>query len=242
MTGSRRTRWLIGLAVAVPILAVAAGLVGRSLWWSLRPTPDFPTLAAAPDRSRVGTIAYIGPYPDDGCVWAVRAADGSARRVGCVDGSVGRLSWRADGRLEGTRFVRSARGDSEYRWVADVAGGGIEDVPGSRGAPSKGDTGSEPAGPNGERAVFRSARGRLTVTIIDRTGRRASTAVAAPDTYTFGQIAWSPDGAYLCVHDDLDRVLLITNEREPRILEVADHGWGPAVTAIDALAEPTGTP
>lgn len=242
MTGSRRRRWTIAAVVAVPILLIGGLLLGRSVWWSLRPTPDFPALASVPDATRAGTIAYIQAYPDDGCVWVARASDGERRRVGCVEGSVGNLTWRADGRLEGTRFVRTARGGPEDRWIADIPAGTIRDVPGSRQPPSKEPVPDDPAGPNGERASFRSTRGRLTVTITDAAGTRSSTSVAAPDTYTFGQTAWSPDGSYLAVHDDLDRVLLITTGAHPRILLVAKGGWGPAVTSIDVLAAPSTTP
>lgn len=235
MTGSRRRRWTIAAVVVVPILVIGGLLLGRSAWWSLRPTPDFPALASAPDPARTGTIAYIQAYPDDGCVWVARASDGERRRVGCVEGSVGSLAWRADGRLEGTRFVRTAQGGPEYRWIADIEEGTIHDIPGSRQPPSKEPVPENPAGPKGERASFRSTGGRLTVTITDADGARSSTSVAAPDTYTFGQTAWSPDGSYLAVHDDLDRVLLITTGARPRILLVAKGAWGPAITSLDVL-------
>lgn len=238
MTGSRRRTWTIVAVVVVPILLVGGVLLGRSLWWSLQATPEFPALASAADPSRAGTVAYIRAYPNDGCIWVVRASDGVRRRVGCVEGSVGSLAWRADGRLEGTRFVRTAKGGPEYRWIADVATGTIRDVPGSQRSPSKDPVPENPAGPNGERASFRSTGGRLTVTITDGAGKRTSTSVAAPDTYTFGQTSWSPDGSYLAVHDDLDRVLLITAGAQPRILLAAKGAWGPAITSVDVVAQP----
>lgn len=37
-TSKRRVR-IIAAAVAVPVLLVGAFLVGRSLWWGLRPIP-----------------------------------------------------------------------------------------------------------------------------------------------------------------------------------------------------------
>ena len=238
MARSKRRGWLIALTVVVPVVVLGGLLLGRSVWWSLRPTPDFPALTSDRDPARTGTIAYIQAYPDDGCVWVTRAATGARQRVGCVEGSIGSLSWRAGGRLEGTRFIRSAQGGAEYRWVADVASGRIADVPGSRRPPSKDPVPQNPAGPNGERASFRSTRGRLTVTITDGDGVRSSISVAAPDTYTFGQTAWSPDGSYLAVHDDLNRVLLITTGARLKILLVSEDAWGPAITGADVLATP----
>lgn len=235
MSATRRRGLIIGAAVALPLLLVAGFLLARSLWWSLRPTPGFPVLAEARDDTRVGTIAYVGAYPNDGCIWVARAAGGTARRVGCVRGSANDLAWRADGRLTGTRFVRSAEDGTTYRWIADLPAGTIRDVPGSRGAPSKGGASEEPVGPNGESVAFTSSRGRLTVTLKDGATIRTLVSVAAPDTYTFGQTAWSPDGSYFVVHDDLDRVLLITTTADPEVLVVGERGWGPAVSDAEPL-------
>jgi len=235
MSARTRRGLIIGAAIAVPLLLVGGILLGRSLWWSLRPTPEFPALAAARDDTRVGTIAYVGAYPNDGCIWVARAAGGAERRVGCVRGSANDLVWGADGRLTGTRFVRSAEDGTTYGWVVDLPAGTIRDVPGSRGAPSKGRASEEPVGPNGESVAFTSSRGRLTVTLEDGATTRTLVSVAAPDTYTFGQTAWSPDGSYFVVHDDLDRVLLITTAADPEVLVVGERGWGPAVTDAEPL-------
>jgi hypothetical protein len=233
-TSKRRVR-IIAAAVAVPVLLVGAFLVGRSLWWGLRPIPEFPALATARDDTRTGTIAYVAAFPDDGCIWVVRAAGGSPRRVGCVRGSADGLRWRADGRLEGNRFVRTAEGGPTYRWIADVAERTIRDVPGSGRTPSKDGAGEEPVGPNGETVAFSSSRGRLTVTLTRGGTSRTLVSVGAPETYTFGQTAWSPDGSYFAVHDDLDRVLLVTTGADPEVLVVGEGGWGPAVTDAEPL-------
>lgn len=62
-------------AVVVVALVVGGFLLGRGLWWSLRPTPDFPSLVDARDPSLRGTVAFLKPFPNE-CISLV-AASGS---------------------------------------------------------------------------------------------------------------------------------------------------------------------
>jgi len=93
-----RRRLIIGVVAAV--LVVGGFFFGRALWWSLRPTPDFPSLAADPDESLVGTVAFIRPFPEDDRLLLVTTADDSTTRV-LVDGGFGQAI-TADQVLGGT--------------------------------------------------------------------------------------------------------------------------------------------
>jgi hypothetical protein len=240
-TSSRRRRWWIAAAVVVPLLLVGGLLLARELRREFGPVPSFPALTEQSDPGRVGTIAFIGAYPEDGCVWVAPASGViRLRKVGCVRGSVGSLAWRDDGTLEGTRFIRSAQGGSETRWIADVRTGTITDVPGSEQPPSKIPVSDAPRGPNGEVLEFSHRGDDMVVRLRTGSGSRTLATFAAPTRYTLGQVAWSADGSYAAVHDSTDRVLLITTGADPQVLLVADRAWAPAVTDAEPLSTTTG--
>ena len=230
---SRKRTVAILLPIAM-VLLIGGFFLGRSLWWSVRPAPDFPSLATTPDPGRRGTVAYIKPYPHDNCVFVVAASGGPPKEVGCVEGAATDLRWLPDGRLEGSRFERGPGMTVNRRWIADVRAGTIEDVPNSESPPMK-DLPESVPGPHGEEVVATSARGRLTVTLRSDEGTRTLLSVDAPETYTLGQPAWSPDGTWFVVKDDLDRLLLVTTADPSQTSELVDGGWGQAATDADLL-------
>ena len=89
------------------------------------------------------------------------------------------------------------------------------------------------AGPRGEKVTTNTDNGRLVMKMSDQAGTRTLLSVAAPDTYTFGQPTWSPDGEWFIVKDDLDRLLLVTTADPSRIRVLTSGGYAPAVSAVE---------
>lgn len=233
-TRPRRRGAIAAVLVAVAVVVVVGGFFfARSLWWSLRPTPEFPSLVTEPDESLVGTVAFIRPFPEDDCVWIVAAAGGKPEQVACIDGGAGELEWLADGRLQSTRYEGGEGTSDTGRWIIDVPTGDVEEVPADE-IPPRG----EPApvlGPDGEQVESVTSRGRLTMTMTLGDEVRTLLSVAAPDTYTFGSPAWSPYGEWFVVKDDLDRLLLVTTGDDSSTRVLVDGGYGQAVTSGQIL-------
>jgi hypothetical protein len=232
-TGRRRVPvWI--LAGAAVLVVVGGFFIARSLWWSLRPTPEFPSLVAQPDDSLVGTVAFIRPFPENDCVWIVAAAGGEPQELACIDGGAGSLEWLPDGRLQSTRYQGGEGTSDTGRWVIDVTTGEVETVPADE-IPPQGEPPTTVVGPDGERVETVSERGRLTMTMTVADETRTLLSVGAPDTYTFGQPVWNPDGEWFVVKDDLDHLLLVTTADDSTTRVLVEGGYGQAVTSDQIL-------
>jgi hypothetical protein len=218
------------------LVLVGGFFFGRALWWSLRPTPEFPALADNPDPTLQGTVAFWKPYPDDDCVYLVAASGGTPIELTCfedADAGGGELVWLRDGRLQVTAYA----GDQEsaaVRKIVDVETGEVEEVPTDE-IPERSDPPTEVPGPNGEVVTSSSSRGNLTVSLTADQGTRTLLSVGAPETYTFGPPAWSADAGWFVVKDDLDRLLVITTSEPSQTRVLVDGGWGAAVTDADLI-------
>lgn len=236
---SGRRRVVVGALVGVALVAAVGGFfVARSLWWSLRPTPEFSSLVAEPDESLVGTVAFIRPFPENDCVWIVAAAGGKPEKVACIDGGAGSLEWLPDGRLQATRYEGGEGTSGTGRWIIDVTTGEVESVPRDE-IPPRVEPPTTVLGPDGEQVKTVSERGLLTVTMTGGDDTRTLLSVAAPDTYTFGQPAWSPDGEWFVVKDDLDRLLLVTTADDSTTRVLVEGGYGQAVTSEQVHKDPS---
>ena len=236
---SGRRRVVVAVVVGVALVVAVGGFfVARALWWSLRPTPEFSSLVAEPDESLVGTVAFIRPFPKDDCVWTVAAAGGEPEEVACIEGGAGALEWLPDGRLQSTRYKGGEGTSDTGSWIIDVATGEVEEVPADEIPPR-----TEPptvVGPDGERIETRSERGRLTMTMTAGGETRTLLSVPAPDTYTFGQPVWSPDGEWFVVKDDLDHLLSVTTADDSTTRVLVEGGFGQAITG-DQVRQDTGS-
>ncbi len=229
-----RSRTLMILAVVAALMLVGGFFFGRALWWSLRPTPTFSSLAEHPDRSLHGTIAYIAPYPHDNCIRVVAASGATSKQVACVDGAAGELEWLPDGRLQSTRYKGGEGTADTKRWIINVDTGAVETIPKEK-IPPRTDAPTVVVGPDGERVTTKSSRGRLTTTLTTGQGTRTLLSVGAPDTYTFGPPVWNRDGSWFVVKDDLDRLLLVTTADPSRTRVLVKGGYGQAITDTDPL-------
>jgi len=228
---------LVGVAVVV---LIGGFFFGRALWRSVfQPTPKFESLATKPDSALRGTVAFQRPPFGNGCVWVVAASGAKPKKVACVEGHAGDLTWLADGRIQATRY-KGGEGTGDTRsWILNVSTGAVENVPRDQIPPRK-NTPEVIAGPRGERVTTKSENGRLTMKMSDQTGTRTLLSVGAPDTYTFGQPTWSPDGEWFIVKDDLDRLLLVTTADPSRTRVLIDGGYTPAVAADEDPSNPGG--
>jgi hypothetical protein len=219
------------ILLVIGLVSVVGGvLVARNPWFGLKPTPEFAALAEQPDRSLVGTVAYIESGSAQGCVSIVSAAGTPTEQLQCFDNSPQALVWLPDGRLEVSGYGKVEDPDDGWCTIIDVATGTTEEVPQAeipQQAPS-----IHTQGPNGERIDSTTENGQLRVTLMDASGTRELLSVGAPTTYT---LAWNPDGTWFVVKDDLDQILLITPE-DPSVTRVlVQGGFAQAATDLEVV-------
>lgn len=236
----RRTRWVLGAAVAIAavlavvLITVVVQVVTASRWTP----PEFGSLAAQPDPTLQGTVAYFAAGPR--CVRVVAAAGQPEKDVLCVGDQVTttggdkgapgatfptkemgpQLIWRPDGRLEVTMFLLADPGANPssglqlapgWQKVIDVTTGEVQDVPPA-------DLPSEPAllpaptvNAAGERVDTVNADGQTAVVLDAGAGARTLLSFpAAPPSanYQFGPAFWAPSGDWIAAGDG--RILIIT--------------------------------
>lgn len=218
---------LVGLVVALVGIAFGGGN-GGSIF---TPMPTYPSLAAHPDPSLRGTVAYnaLATGSKEGkklaCVAVVAASGGTPKKVFCAQQpkSMGAaLVWLSDGRLQATSLDQD-----HWRKVIDVATGAVSDVPWSKpSVPSL----EGVRGPHGERVTTSTTFGRLHLDVTSGSTTRTLLSVNVPRDYSMNSLAWSPDGSYLVVEDSASRLLVITTGAHPTTRMLLDGGTGPAVT------------
>jgi len=229
----RSRRWLVAVGVAV-VLVVAGIFVVASIVDMSR-VPEFPSLAARPDPSLAGTVAYLD-WSRPACVRVVDAAGGPTKVLGC-DGNY--LEWLDDGRLLVLRYDQPAGPETQTPTggtILDVAAGTNEQVP-LEDIPPRMPEGPDPAvGPNGERITVVGRDGEVEVLLDDGSGTRRLLSAQGGSAYEMGVQAWSPDGEWVLLSDSAARLLLVTTD-EPSETRVLAEGFGNgvAVTGEDAF-------
>ncbi len=232
MKDLRKQRWF--LAVVLPPVLFGAYVFGRSLWWELRPYPDFPSLIKNPDSNLTGTVAFFDSFPDN-CLHVIAASGGSSRKVKCLKGET--ATWLLDGRVQVTSYAQRNKDSDDERFIVDVQTGKTTSVP-SGSIPPWSET-VQVQGPNGEWVRTVSRRGNITLFLKDMNGERSLFSVRAPTSYTLGYPSWSPTGEWFVVKDGLDRLLLITTDVTPTARILAKNAWGQGVSGINFISENT---
>lgn len=233
----RRWPWVVVPVAVISILAV--GWVVLTRFGDTRSVPSFPSLAEQPDRSLLGTVAYVAP---NGCVHLVAAAGSPSKEVYClpeedmsqaprVGKEVGpQLVWLPDGRLEITvfRMDPSAMKESEtapgliagWQKILDVRTGDVEDVP-AGDVPSEPNLSTEPTlSPDGEQIVVTSdaLSGKVEVVLRSEAEERTLLDVRGPAKYMYGMRAfWAPNWQWIAADDG--RILVITTD-DPSLTRV----------------------
>jgi hypothetical protein len=237
-------RWgrsvLIGAAgVVVLVVAVLAVVVVRSLTVH---EPSFPSLAAHPDPSITGTVAYVDAASE--CVHVVAAAGAPDKQVYCLPPFVPaksptegkqsgpQLRWLSGGRLEVTMF-RAYMGKDQpptygpgWQKVVDIRTGAVTDTP-AASVPSTPDLTLQPAtNQRGQTLTSTSERGHVRIALTDSTGTRTLMEAHGPSDYTYSlrTAFWSPDGQWAAADDG--RILVVTTGARPvtRVLTGASKG------------------
>jgi hypothetical protein len=228
---TRRSRPLIVLAVSVAVaVVVAVVLVAVQLFqvvtWQ---RPEFPSLAANPDPSLHGTVAYLSDSTN--CVHVVAAAGRPDKEVYCLpeqDVKVAerlgkeqgpQLVWRDDGRLEVTMFrMTDPPGPSfnpGWQRIVDVRTGAVEDVP-AADVPTDANRGTHPmVNAAGQELELTSADGDVELTLVDDAGSRTLLSVDGnPEAgYRVPAAFWAPDGTWVAADDG--RILVIVPSDPP---------------------------
>ncbi len=250
-TRSKRRFWIGGgVVLLVLLLLVLVGVVGVAVFHGQesRPVPKFASLAAQPDPSLQGTVAYTtGP---DRCVRIVAAAGQPSRDVIClgplrldpaVAEKVGKemtspqLVWRADGRLEITGLLMQIGPQTKgttpiYRagWqkIVDVRTGTVSDVPASE-LPGEPDQGTHPTvSPSGQRITWTSngMTGEVKVMLTDATGTRPLLSAHGPGEYGYAlySVFWAPNWQWIAADDG--RILVVTPGTPPVTRVLVDGG------------------
>ncbi len=215
----------VAVAVVVVLVLVAVQLFQAASWRK----PDFPSLAANPDPSLHGTVAYLSDATN--CVRVVAAAGRPDKELYCLpepDMDVAKqlgkelgpqLVWRDDGRLEITMFrMTDPPGPSfnpGWQRIVDVRTGEVEDVP-AADVPSAANRQTHPmVNADGQELELTSADGDVELTRVDETGSRTLLAVDSnPEAgYHVPAAFWAPDGKWVAADDG--RILVIVPSDPP---------------------------
>ncbi len=223
------------VALVAVVVVVGGFFIVRALYWALlRPTPDFPSLATTPDPSLTGTVAFLKPG-DDRCVYVVAASGGEPEELACRDGLAGELAWRSDGHLQSTVYPGADSDDDPLSWIIDPATGDVEEVPIGDIPPYRDVPENAWPGPNGEEVTCKNGGGKLTLGLTVDGRSRTLLSTGAPSTYCMHLATWNADGSWFVVHDDAERLLLVTTADPSATRLLVDGGYWPAVTENELL-------
>ena len=140
----RRPAFIVGVVLLVAVMAFVAFAAVRDIRRHALPTPTFPSLAATPDASLHGTVAFISEAKREkdprrqACARVALATGAAARDVYCwpvAQPAQATAVWNDDGRLLVTSFREpQGEGSPEPEWAkyVDVETGRVEDVPADR--------------------------------------------------------------------------------------------------------------
>lgn len=223
-----RVRRRAGVAALGTALAVAA-----AVWaFGVAPLPDYPSLAARPDPSIPGRVAFVrwGERP---CVYVVPASGGDPRRLRCADeGRAGLVDWFGGpvGWTRDGRIVVQAFGPSGPRAIVLDSDSGrvLEriDVEEPLGEPVPSERAS--AEEDGARLFVNRASGAATLGIapVDASPREIAR-VSGPPAYAFLEARWSPDGEWILVRDSNQNLLVVRAREGAPLRLLADRVSGP---------------
>ena len=215
-----------GVSVALALVVVLGEFRGVTAG-----IPNFPSLAAHPDATLRGTVAFnrlpIGTPQGVklGCVDVVDASGANRRQLFCEPqpkAMDAELVWLGDNRLMATN-----RGQDHWRTIVDVLSATRTNAPWVK---PRGPAATLARGPQSQTLDATISRGRLRLTMRGDGTTRTLLDVAVPRYYTLEQVAWSPDGRWFVVQDSAARLLVVTTGTHPSTRMLIDGGTSAAVT------------
>lgn len=224
----RRTAVALGIAGAV-----VAGTVAVILVIGYTPLPAMPPLAADPDPSLPGTIAFVHGTWESPCIATVPAAGAPSVDLMC-DGMVPEgLAWTTEGDLAvaaGDEFARMSEGLG-VTVLDPVTGRAIDQV--NVAADPVGWAGDRAERPDGARLLASLARDGTAVLRVrwaDGTSDEVLR-VTGPRDYGFMFPQWSPDGDWVLAMDTRGRVFVVAPQGDagPRLVAETGGRDAPAV-------------
>ena len=233
----RKRRAFVWSGMAV----VASAVVALSVLRVDRP-PEYPSLAASPDNSIPGTVAYVYPVSDEGdCIYTVPAAGGEPKQIVCADREIKRFGWVSNGRI----LIRwKVAGEPFYVQIDAETGEQISSVPVAdvsktdrrRIDPAlnrwsdrkKRADGAVLRGNDYDVIVRYPEGGKKTILKRRDNGSNPYRSTRLrfldyrPNTYSFLDPRWAPDGEWVLVSDAAGRLLVVAADGDPsaRVLVV----------------------
>ena len=219
----RKQAWLAAAAVALAVCI--------AIWaFGVAPLPDYPSLAAAPDPSIPGQVAFVrwGERP---CVYVVPGRGGPERRLRCTDDEEdgedwfgGPIAWTRDGRV----VVQAYSPAGNRAIVLDPATGRVlERIPVQEPLAERAPPEAE-ARDDGARLLVNRSDGAATLGFAPRASSPREVArVGGPPAYRFGEARWSPDGEWILVRDSNQDLLVVRALEGAPLRLLADRVTGP---------------
>ena len=236
--GGDRTR--AALAAAGIALAVAAFVWG----FGVAPLPDYPSLAAHPDPSIPGRVAFLRWWAGPPCLYVVPAAGGEARRLRCTDDEADDPDWLGEpiGWTEEGLIVVHVFGPSGPRAVVLDHDTGrtverirIQEPLVARTLPS-----DRSVRADGARLLVRSSGRTATLGIAPPDGWPVEvTRVSGPPGFAFREALWAPDGEWILVRDSNQNLLVLPARENVRPRLLAERVSGPFAWHIPGTAAGT---
>lgn len=233
-----------GITVVVALFAfllIAGGVVSYFMFRNEREKPEFPSLQEAPDKTLVGTVAYVEAKTN--CIRLIALSGTASRQLYCIPAwsaeeakKLGKplppqLVWLADGKLEVTFFrmtdppgINVVKG---WQYVIDAVTGQLVNTP----------TAEVPSSPNLATHLTKNVMGEIVKFSSDAESGRVKVWVESPNgsmntvidergpgKYTYGMNAafWGPDNKTIFAEDG--RILVITPEADLTVRVLVEEG------------------
>ncbi len=224
---NRRVPLFVGVAL---VAVVAVGLFG---FWAFRhanASPEFASLADAPDTSLHGTVAYLD-WERDACLRVVPAAGGPVRTVTClagVNGGGSELGWLDDGRVTVTAYGESQK-------IIDITSGAVDNVPVVQVPQVAPDRQPVNVSQDGRRLTSINDGGSVQIIVEQNGTTRVLLDAKGGSTYEIGTPQWSPDETFVLTTNSAARLLVTTLGDTPQTRVLASQlGSGFAVTSVES--------
>lgn len=225
-------------------VAAAAGValaVGASIWaFGVAPLPDYAALAAHPDPSVPGRVAFLRWWAGPPCLYVVPASGGEARRLRCTDEEADDSDWLGEplGWTQEGLIVVHAFGPSGSRAIVldPETGRTLDRIPVPEPFFGRPPPFGQGAREDGARLLVRSSGRTATVGIAPADGPPIEVArVSGPPGFAFREAFWSPDGEWILVRDSNQNLLVLPAREGARPRLLAERVSGPVAWHVPGI-------